>query len=123
MAAELKVFTSVAFAKGGTSFAAEDAAPVAITVAGSKAIKHRQTIGTSEEAIVLGEVTPAGAYYKFTNRDATNYASIRMSSGGANAVQIGPGESACGRFPVGVTAPFAIANSAPVDIEYVLIPA
>jgi hypothetical protein len=51
--------------------------------------------------------------------DATNYVSIRPATGAANAVELKAGEfSGPFRLARTATAPFAIANTASVSLEY-----
>ena len=89
-----------------------------LDVTGTNHIRNRQTIGTTEEAILMGDVA-VGGYAIFVNRDATNFVSIRPGAGTANLIKIPAGEQA-GPFRLAV-APFAIADTAAVELEYVLI--
>lgn len=122
MAAELKLFGSAAFTKGGSAYVLESPAPLSVTVTGTKALRHRQSIPTSEEALVLGEVTPAGAFYKIDNKDAANSVTL-LPAAGETGTLIKAGEFAMGRFPSTVTAPVLIATTAAVEIDYLLVPA
>ena len=87
-----------------------------------------QTIGTAEEAINLGDITPKYGFFK--NRDATNFVSIRAGTGLGNFARLDPDENGDGktfplilRFGSGATNPYAIADTASCDIIYVLVPA
>ena len=122
MANELKVFGSAVFTKGGSSYPSETPAPISVTVAGTKPMKHRQSIPTTEEALVLGEVAPAGAFYKIDNRDAANAVTLRPTAGEKGTL-IPAGCFTMGWFPSTVTAPVLIATTAAVDIDYLLVPA
>lgn len=122
MAGELKLFGSAVFTKGGSAYASESPAPISVTVAGTKALKHRQSIPTSEEALILGEVDPAGAFYKIDNKDAANAVTLRPAAGEKGTL-IPAGQFTMGRFPATVTAPVLIATTAAVEIDYLLVPA
>lgn len=122
MANEAQLRIQLTFAKGGSSVVF-DSLLIQSTVAGTKMIHNRQTVGTSEEAIVLGEVAPGGGWFICRNLDATNYVSIKPSTGAAVSAIVMPGEVAAFRWLSTVTAPFAQANTAPVDIEYTQLPA
>lgn len=122
MAAELKIFGSAVFAKGGSAYVSESPAPISVTVTGTKPLRHRQTIAITEEALVLGEVTPAGAFYRIENKDAANAVTLRPAAGEKGTL-IPAGEFTMGRFPSSVTAPVLIATTAPVEIDYLLVPA
>jgi hypothetical protein len=122
MANEVHLRVQLTFAKSGFSVAL-DSLVVTANVTGSRAIHNRQTIGTSEEAIVLGEVVPSSGYFACRNLDSTNFVSLKPASGGTVFAIIMPGECALFRWPSTVTAPYAQANTASVDIEYVQLPA
>lgn len=88
---------------------------------GKKFIHHTQSIGTSEEALVLGEVTSLG-WACFMNWDSTNYVEIRSATGAANdIIKVPPGLPAFHHFGSDVTAPYAIANSAACKLEYWIV--
>ena len=81
--------------------------------------KNKQNIGTTEEAIKLGEVASLG-WAIFINRDPTNFINIKAGTGGTVIVKLLPGELAMFRFGSGITAPFAIADTAPCQLEYMI---
>ena len=91
-----------------------------VSVTTKKFVHVKQNIGTSEEALVLGEVTSLG-YAIFKNRDATNFVSIRAGTGGTLIIKLLAGEVAMFRFGSGVTAPYAIADTSACQLEYVII--
>ncbi len=117
MADELVLNCSLSFLKGSTEI--EISRGLKVTVSGNSGIQHRQTVGTAEEALVLGEVT-VGGFLLMVNRDATNYVKVRSGSGLADLVRLKPGEPALFRVDSGAT-PYVIADTAPCDVEYVLI--
>lgn len=82
-------------------------------------IHAKQSIGTSEEAIVLGENTSPGWAF-FINRDSTNYVELRVATGGAKFTKLKPGEFCLLRLGSGAQAPFAIADTAACVLEYLI---
>jgi len=116
VSAEITLNLLFSFAKaassGGTSVA------ITPTFTGTQYIHHRQSIGTAEEAIVLGEATGGGGYAVFINRDPTNFIQLRQATGAAAFAKLLPGEFACFRISPSMTAPFAIADTAACQMEY-----
>lgn len=74
-------------------------------------------VGTSEEAMLLGEVTSLG-YCAIINYGPTNFVQIRTATSGTAMVKIPAGEGAIFRFGSGVTAPFIVADTAGCTVEY-----
>ena len=89
-------------------------------VATLKYVEVKQSVGTSEEALVLGEITSPGWLFAI-NRDTTNYIELRVATGGAKFAKLLPGEFCLLRLGSGATAPFAIANTAACMLQYALI--
>jgi hypothetical protein len=119
MADELTISVTLAFAKGVKSVTYKKTGQQ-FDVSGTDYIQNTQIVGTAEEALRMGEVTTPG-YIIIANLDSTNYVSLRAATGGANTVELKPGECACFRLARTATAPYVIADTAPVEIEYVLI--
>lgn len=120
MASEITLNVSMRFVKGGTDIMPAFAQALARNVAGNNWIWNRQTIGTSEEAILLGDAG-AGGYFIAINRDATNFLSLRQASAAGNFVQLIAGDVCAFRLSPNATAPFAIADTGACELEYVLI--
>lgn len=118
MADELTNRASLTFEKGGTTVTLTWG-PTDIDVSGTNALHNRQNVGTSEEALLLGDVA-AGGWFFGINRDATNYIEIRAGSGLADLVKIKPGEFAFFRTAADAT-PYVIADTAACELEYVVI--
>jgi hypothetical protein len=88
-----------------------------VTMSGANYIERSQSIGTSAEALDLGEIgTPGMLYMK--NLDATNYVTIQDGANGTAVAKILPGDEAV--FMLGTTAPYAKANSAACIVEYTI---
>jgi hypothetical protein len=116
MANELTVSASLSFSKAGIAVSASKTG-LLVTVAGDAYVRNIQTIGTSEEAIVLGDSGSAG-YCFLRNLDATNYVTIRPGTGTADLIKLQAGEIALFRLAV---APWAIANTGACQLEVVII--
>lgn len=90
------------------------------SMTGTRFIHSRQSVGFSaDEVVELGELTGATlgwAYFK--NLDSTNFVQIKTASSGTAIVKLKPGEFALFRFGSGVTAPYAIANTAACLLEF-----
>jgi hypothetical protein len=117
MADELTIVAGLEFAKGNVSIPSLGGRQ-ALDVSGTDCIKRTQTIGTSAEALDIGEITTCGWMFA-RNLDAANYVSFRMGASGADFARLDAGEWWALRL-AGNT-PYAIANSAPVTIEYAII--
>lgn len=90
-------------------------------VSTKKYIKAKQSIGITEEAIGLGELTSLG-WSIFINRDSTNYIELRSGTGASNdIIKLLAGEFAVFRWGSDVTAPYAIANTAACQLEYMIV--
>lgn len=57
----------------------------------------------------------------FKNNDATNYVQILTAASGTVLPRLNPGEVAVFRFDSGVTAPAALAHTAPVVLQYMIL--
>lgn len=122
MANEITVAAELRFSKGG----AQDGlslGPATFTLTGTRYQKGRQSIGfAAEEVLTLGEVV-AGGWCMVRNLDATNYVSIRAVAAATPLVRINAGEIALFRLHQSATAPTAQANTAAVEIEYLVLEA
>lgn len=124
MADELTLSIRATLSKSGSeiTFPPASAQALTIDVSGSRWLHNRQEIGTSEEALELGDIS-TGGYLIAINRDATNYLELRSGTGGTDLVRINAGEIACFRVSSDATAPYAIANTSACVLEYLLLPA
>lgn len=73
MANEIQLSVNLVASKGGASVSGS--ASQVSTMAGDQMLTNVQIIGTSSEAIILGDSTTIG-YVFFKNMDATNFVSI-----------------------------------------------
>jgi hypothetical protein len=118
MANELSLSVRMRLAKGGLKKSFSSGS-LSIDVAGTNVIDNVQNIGTSEEAVLLGEAS-TGGYVIAHNLDATNYVSLRAATGTGNFLRINAGEIAV--FRLEAAAPFAIANTAACNVRFIVIP-
>ena len=94
---------------------------VQVTVSTKKFVHAKQSIGLSEEAIGLGEVTSLG-WSIFINRDSANFINLKTGTGGTIIMKIPAGKCAGPfLFGSGITAPFAIADTAACQLEYLIV--
>ena len=78
---------------------------------------NTQTVGITEEAILLGDVAVGGVWF-VQNLDSTNFVEIRAGTGLTDLIKIKAGEWAIFRTSTDATAPFAIADTAPVQVRF-----
>jgi hypothetical protein len=119
MANELTVSMSMQFRKG-TVATGMSKTGMEITVAGDQVTHNIQEIGTTQEALDMGDITAPG-YAFFYNHDATNPVELRSGTGAADMIRLKPLEFCC--FRLEATAPYAIATTAAVQLEYMIIEA
>lgn len=118
MANELVISTlTIAFDKSGSP--SVDVAPTAlsITVSGAQLMDNVQSVGTSEEAILLGDVAPGG-YWFVQNLDSTNFVELRPGTGLTDFLRLNAGEWAIFRTSADATAPFAIADTSACNVRF-----
>ena len=127
MANEITLNGSVAYEDSEGADLALSMADVLKTVATKKYIRHKMQVGTTEEAVALGEVTAPG-YAIFINRDGTNFIELRVATGGAKFARLDAdtagdktGGFAILRLGSGAQAPYAIADTAACQMEYFII--
>ena len=109
---------TIAFAKTNCPSFSLSPASLSITVSGTQWMDNTQAIGTSEEAILLGDVA-AGGWCFFQNMDATNFISIRAATGATNLIKLLAGEWCLFRLSADATAPFAIADTGACNMRCV----
>lgn len=119
MANEVTIEVSLEFAKGNVAEVSRSGTKT-VTVSGTPYFQQVQNINTSEEQLAFGDVsTPGWCFLK--NLDATNYVEIRPATGVADLIRLNALEFCLFRFAADCTAPYAIANTAAVNLEILLI--
>lgn len=114
MANELAISLSLTLQKNGATTSISSSA--SLTVSGNASIKTVISVGTSWEAIALGDVTaPLGMMFA-KNLDATNYVELSYDTGTTAHVKMKAGEPSLFR-PSGTTL-HARANTAAVLLEF-----
>ena len=119
MASEINLQSRLSFAKGGATTGMD--AAVSVTFAGTKYRAGRQSIGfVAEELININEVTPGG-YIFVKNLGPTNY--VQIGRGGVPTIRVNAGEFALFRIHQAATNLTAQADTADVDIEFLVLDA
>ena len=116
MAAELTTQFILRYAKGSDSFNLSSISQ-SQDVATEARVQGVQTIGTSEEALALGDVAADGGAFFARNLDATNYVEIGLT--GSYTIKLKPGEF-CFLSGVADKDLYARANTAAVKLAYAL---
>ena len=92
------------------------------TLVGDNYKQYIQTVPTTAGGTALdvsGLTTPR--WFACINRDPTNYIGILTAVSGTEIARLKPGEGAMFPLAPGITAPAAIANTAAVDLEVLVI--
>lgn len=121
MANEATVTVALQFAKGTLPTQAFASGSVSRDVSGTSYIRNVQTVGTSEEALVVGDTGSAGALCVMHNCDSTNFISVKAATGVTPTIKLLAGDWALFRFSG--AAPFVQADTASCNLEYFLISA
>ena len=122
MANELTVSASLSFVKGNTNVSMSKNG-LQVTVSGSQYIRNVQSINhAAEEAIQMGELASLTPGYSFwRNNDSTNFVELRPATSVADFAKMKAGEIALFRFADGMTAPYGQADTAAVEVEYIIV--
>ena len=121
MANEISTSFSFSCTKGSLTLSRSFSKQITMSASAPNVAGGTQLVGTTHEAIVLGDVATNGCAY-FVNLDATNYLEIGVLVSGTfyPVVRLNAGEGALARIAQGVT-PYAKANTAAVVMEYHLL--
>jgi hypothetical protein len=119
MANEISVVVQLKLANGNLAF---DRSPglLRFTQTTARLVSNVQVVGTTYEALVMGDVTTAG-YAFFRNMDATNYVEVGLDVAAAfqPLVRLNAGETAV--FRLTTNAPFARFNTLAGNLEYTIL--
>lgn len=116
MANELTLNASMNYADSESADETIEVVEKLASVATKRYTKVKQNIGTSEEAINLGDISAPG-WVLLRNRDETNYIEIKVATSAAIFAKLLPGEFCFLRLGSGAQAPYAIANTAACQLE------
>ncbi len=121
MANELTLYASLQYADSELSAFALATLPAVVSNVTMKLVEWvKMSVGLSEVALKLGTITSLG-WFMGINRDPTNFIELRVSTGSTKFCKMMKGEPAFFRFGSGISAPYAIADTAACQIEYLLI--
>lgn len=119
MANELNINFTMAYSKGESRLTIPGK-QMLVDVSSQVRASNTQTIGTTHEALGMGDVASAGAAY-FLNTDATNYVDIGVDVSATfyGLIRLMPGDFAF--IPrMATNAPYAKANTSSVNLEYII---
>lgn len=120
MANEITLNASLAYADSESASLILQIVNALATITTKKFVWNKQNIATSEVAIGLGPVSSLG-YALFINRDVTNYIELRVATAGAKFATLYPGKAAFLFMGSGAQVPYAIANTAACQMEYLIL--
>ena len=90
------------------------------TITTKRYFQGKMSVTTTEVAINLGTLTTLG-YAIFLNRDTTNFIELRVATGGTRFARLDATNGFwLGKIGSGITAPFAIADTAACQMDYLL---
>lgn len=117
MASELSIQASLAFSKAGAAIS-KVFSTAYFDVSGTAGIQNVIAVGTSDESLALGDIATIGWLY-MRNLDATNFITFGADGTLYNG-KMKPGEPCLMRW--NGAAIHVKANTAPCNMEYVIIP-
>ena len=118
MAKELKASGRMVYDDGDTRVEF-DRGVIKIDSAGKQYVHTSQNVGLAAEALDIGDMTALG-WAIFFNLDPTNFVELRLVGASTEFVKIKPRETA-GPFRLATNAPYAIADTAGVKLEYMIV--
>ncbi len=118
--ADISVTLALVCRKGGT-LDGMDLGTFSVTMTGTNVLHNRQSVGTAEEALLLGDCG-SGGWIIMKNHGPTNYVQVRGLSGQTPLVRLPVNEAWCGRLDATST-PTVQANTAACEVEYLLLEA
>jgi len=119
MAAEATLTATLSFVKGNLPIQTLAPGQQSIDVAGATYMRQVQIVGTTREAMLLGDVGTPG-YVMLHNCDATNFVEVFPNNTDAGLVKLLKGEWAV--FRLDSAAPYLKADTAPCNVEIFLLP-
>ena len=128
VARELTISLSAAYEDDAGMTAQVDISNLIVTLATARCHHTKQNVGTTQEAINLGDVSSLGVLV-LVNLDPTNYIEVKTATGGTIIAKLFPlvdsGAAGlnwcCLQVGSGITAPFVIANSGACEMEIFLL--
>ena len=122
MAAEIVVSAQLECDNGISPIIGPTISGLRFDLSGAKFIRTVQAVGTSEEALQLGETSGSLGWCVLKNTDNTNFVKVLTGTGGTVfAKLLAKGGCALFYFGAGVTAPFVQADTAACNIEILIL--
>lgn len=92
-----------------------------VPVATKVVFRGQKSIGITDTVIPLGGVATLG-YFVFVNLDVTNYIDVKVAASGTIIARLDPaGGFLVGKIGSGITAPNALANTAPAIMDILIL--
>ena len=113
---------TIAFSKANCPSVDLVAGTITVTVSGNQIMDNVQSVGTSEEAILLGDVG-TGGYWFVQNMDGTNFVELRSGTGATDFIRLNAGEWAIFRTSSDASAPYAIADTGACNVRFLRLDA
>src|ERR1043165_6248239 len=124
MASEITVTATLSYANAAHSIAQKllTLAGVQFNITGKEYAAGMMSVPTTAggTAIPVSNLATLG-WAMFKNNDATNYVELLSAASGTKFAKLAPGEIALFRFSSNITAPAALANTAAVNLEYLIL--
>lgn len=118
MADEIRISTTIRYTKSGT--AASHTQSFTADQTGDKYQAGVQSVGTAEESMDKGDIGTIG-FFAFRNVDATNYVQFGITTG-VYSIKCLAGQGGLVSWNSS-TAPYAKANTAAVEVDYLMVEA
>jgi hypothetical protein len=119
MANELTISASLEYSDDVDVEASASITELLRTLTTKKVLKTKQSVGTSEEALIIGDISTR-AWCMLINRDPTNFINVKVATGGAIFAKLLAGEFCLLRLGSGAQSPFVIADTASCELEIVI---
>ena len=119
MSNEITLYASIKASKGETVIS-KIVSALKVDWAGNRFVHNRQSVGITEEALDLGDISTGGLFLAI-NQDGVNFVELRAGTGLTDFVRLNAGEFCLFRMSGDAAAPFAIAATAACALEYFLL--
>ena len=122
MANEITINASLAYSDSeGTEDSLACDEDLQFTITTKRITRIKQNVGTTEEAVNLGDVSSVG-YAIFINRDTTNFIELRVATAGAKFAKLKPnGGVALLHLGSGAQVPYAIADTGACQMDVLIL--
>lgn len=124
MANEIQVTATLQYTNAAFNIASQmlSLAGGLFNITGKNFVEGSQNVPTTSGGTIIPLASLASlGWAMFKNNDPTNYVDLLVTTSGTDIIRILPGEVALFRFGSGITAPAAIAHTAPVLLQYLIL--